>query len=83
MENKWGAPQVLTHSGIPSEHSHNAPTSALAPHLSIVVLPFANLSGEPEQDYFIDGVTESCKIQLEPYGYSSRGTFRIAAGPKP
>jgi hypothetical protein len=28
------------------------------PHLSIVVLPFANLSGDPEQDYFVDGVTD-------------------------
>src|SRR5262249_41728482 len=25
------------------------------PRLSIVVLPFANLSGDPEQDYFVDG----------------------------
>ena len=27
------------------------------PRLSIVVLPFANLSSAPEQDYFVDGVT--------------------------
>jgi hypothetical protein len=26
------------------------------PRLSIVVLPFANLGGDPEQDYFVDGV---------------------------
>jgi hypothetical protein len=25
----------------------------------------------------------ACKIYMEPYGYPSRGTFRIAAGPKP
>jgi adenylate cyclase len=27
------------------------------PHLSIVVLPFTNLSGDPAQDYFADGIT--------------------------
>ena len=35
-----------------------------APHLSIVVLPFANLSGDPAQDYFVDGVTENLTTQL-------------------
>jgi TolB-like protein len=34
------------------------------PRLSIVVLPFANLSGDPEQDYFADGVTESLTRDL-------------------
>jgi hypothetical protein len=29
-----------------------------APRLSIVVLPFANLSNDPEQRYFADGITE-------------------------
>jgi DNA-binding winged helix-turn-helix (wHTH) protein len=32
------------------------PTTSL-PRLSIVVLPFANLSGDPEQEHFVDGVT--------------------------
>jgi adenylate cyclase len=35
-----------------------------APHLSIVVLPFANLSGDPAQEYFVDGVTENLTTQL-------------------
>jgi TolB-like protein len=34
------------------------------PRLSIVVLPFTNLSGDPEQDYFVDGVTESLTTDL-------------------
>ena len=34
------------------------------PRLSIVVLPFANLSGDGEQDYFVDGVTESLTTDL-------------------
>ena len=38
--------------------------SPLAPRLSIVVLPFANIGGDPEQDYFVDGVTESLTTDL-------------------
>jgi len=34
------------------------------PRLSMVVLPFANLSGDAEQDYFVDGVTESLTTDL-------------------
>ena len=35
-----------------------------APHLSIVALPFANLSGDPAQDHFADGVTENLTTQI-------------------
>jgi adenylate cyclase len=35
-----------------------------AAHLSIVVLPFANLSGDPAQDYFADGITENLTTEL-------------------
>jgi TolB-like protein/class 3 adenylate cyclase len=35
-----------------------------APRLSIVVLPFANLGGDAEQEYFVDGVTESLTTDL-------------------
>ena len=35
-----------------------------APRLSIVVLPFSNIGGDPEQDYFVDGVTESLTTDL-------------------
>ena len=37
---------------------------AHAAHLSIVVLPFANLSNDPNQDYFADGVTENLTTDL-------------------
>jgi TolB-like protein/tetratricopeptide (TPR) repeat protein len=35
-----------------------------APRLSIVVLPFANLSNDPEQQYFSDGITEDLTTDL-------------------
>src|SRR5439155_15663180 len=38
--------------------------SPATPRLSIVVLPFANIGGESEQDYFVDGVTESLTTDL-------------------
>jgi TolB-like protein/class 3 adenylate cyclase/Flp pilus assembly protein TadD len=44
------------------------------PPLSIVVLPFANFGGDPEQDYFVDGVTESLTTDLSRIS----GSFVIA-----
>jgi adenylate cyclase len=35
-----------------------------APRLSIVVLPFSNLSGDSSQDYFADGITEDLTTDL-------------------
>jgi adenylate cyclase len=35
-----------------------------APRLSIVVLPFANLSNDPDQQYFADGMTEDLTTDL-------------------
>ena len=34
------------------------------PRFSIVVLPFANMSGDAEQDYFVEGVTEGLTTDL-------------------
>jgi adenylate cyclase len=47
---------------------------AQAGHLSIVVLPFANLSGDPSQDYFADGITENLTTDLSRLS----GSFVIA-----
>ena len=41
-----------------------APEKSAPPRLSIVVLPFANIGGDPEQEYFVDGVTESLTTDL-------------------
>jgi TolB-like protein/class 3 adenylate cyclase/cytochrome c-type biogenesis protein CcmH/NrfG len=48
--------------------------SAEAAHLSIVVLPFTNLSGDPTQDYFADGITENLTTDLSRLS----GSFVIA-----
>jgi adenylate cyclase len=37
---------------------------AVAPRLSIVVLPFTNLSSDPDQQYFADGITEDLTTDL-------------------
>jgi TolB-like protein/class 3 adenylate cyclase len=50
------------------------PTPALQPQgpprLSIVVLPFVNMTGDPAQEYFVDGVTESLTSDLSRIGGS-------------
>ena len=48
--------------------------SATTPRLSIVVLPFANLSGDPAQDYLADVLTEELTASLSRIS----GTFVIA-----
>jgi TolB-like protein/class 3 adenylate cyclase len=54
--------------GVPAQArpaSHLSPAQKSGPpRLSIVVLPFANMGGDQEQDYFIDGVTESLTTDL-------------------
>ncbi len=50
------------------------PAEAAAPRLSIVVLPFLNLGGGPEQDDFVDGITESLTSDLSRIA----GAFVIA-----
>jgi TolB-like protein/class 3 adenylate cyclase len=50
-----------------------APEKSGPPRLSIVVLPFANMTGDPEQEYFVDGVTESLTTDLSRL----RGTIVI------
>ena len=59
--------------------ANRSPAIASAPpaeaaHLSIVVLPFTNLSGDPSQDYFADGITENLTTDLSRLS----GSFVIA-----
>ncbi len=50
-----------------------APEKSAPLRLSIVVLPFANIGGDPEQEHFVDGVTESLTTGLSRI----RGSFVI------
>ena len=50
----------------PLEASQTTAASPVAdaPRLSIVVLPFLDLRGHPDQEYFVDGITESLTTDL-------------------
>jgi len=51
-----------------------APTKVVSSPLSVVVLPFANLSNNPEQEYFADAITEDLTTDLSRIS----GSFVIA-----
>ena len=53
---------LLTTPSVASTTSRSLPTAA--PRLSIVVLPFANLSNDPDQQYFADAITEHLTTDL-------------------
>jgi TolB-like protein/class 3 adenylate cyclase len=56
---------VATSAPAPAASNAAAPAAPVeAAHLSLVVLPFKNLSGDPAQDYFIDGITDNLTTDL-------------------
>jgi len=54
----WPAPRA------PTASAPVASAPQPAPRLSIVVLPFANLGNDPDQQYFADGITEDLTTDL-------------------
>ncbi|HYM74124.1 MAG TPA: tetratricopeptide repeat protein, partial [Stellaceae bacterium] len=72
----WGWPRLRSPIGPQSAMAPVAGGSQRAgvPRLSIVVLPFENLSHDPDQDYFADGITEDLTTDLSRIA----GSFVIA-----
>jgi TolB-like protein/class 3 adenylate cyclase len=60
-----GAPGVSSAAAVPSQSS---PTALSLPDKpSIAVLPFQNMSGDPEQEYFVDGLVEDIITALSRF----------------
>jgi TolB-like protein/class 3 adenylate cyclase/Tfp pilus assembly protein PilF len=64
----------VTSSARPRSTRRHAKPRRSAPRLSIVVLPFTNLSNDPEQEYFADGITDDLTSDLSRIA----GSFVIA-----
>ena len=77
----WGAPFICSAARVACPVS---PFAARAPANTLAVLPFANLSGDPGQDYFSEGLSEEVLSrlaqipQLQVVGRTSSFTFKGA-----
>jgi adenylate cyclase len=62
----WAWPATRTPSLPPGAVAAAASVArpVVAPRLSFVVLPFANLSNDPDQEYFADGITDDLTTDL-------------------
>ena len=53
-------------SGAASSPLTHAPAPSAPPSAAVAVLPFANLSGDPDNEYFSDGITDDIIVALTP-----------------
>jgi TolB-like protein/class 3 adenylate cyclase/lipopolysaccharide biosynthesis regulator YciM len=64
----WTWPNANPPASIQAQASPQSPPAAAnikpAPRLSVVVLPFTNLSNDPEQEYFVDSITDDLTTDL-------------------
>ncbi len=70
------APVIAAPARAPAQPSAPVAAPPAPPRLSFVVLPFANRSGDPEQDFFVDGLTDSLTTDLSRL----EGSFVISRG---
>ena len=67
---KMTSPHPVTPTATPTQMAQTIPAASKPPDdngandHSIAVLPFDNLSGDPEQEYFSDGITDSIILNL-------------------
>lgn len=52
----------------PAQMSFDMVSASGQEGISIGVLPFVNMSGDPEQDYFVEGISEDISIDLSKIG---------------
>jgi len=62
--NVWKTVSTELFQGGQKTQRETAARPGLAPRLSLVVLPFANLNNDPEQDYFVDAITTDLTTDL-------------------
>jgi TolB-like protein/Flp pilus assembly protein TadD len=75
----WSAWKTLRTDVFPEKQQTQREATArpdIIPRLSLVVLPFANLNNDPEQDYFADGITADLTTDLA----QMPGAFVIGRG---
>jgi adenylate cyclase len=64
---RYVGPPASEETGAPAPHIEGTPALPLPNRPSIAVLPFQNMSGNAEQEYFIDGVVEDIIIELSRF----------------
>jgi TolB-like protein/tetratricopeptide (TPR) repeat protein len=65
---RTGAADARTKDARPPGLAVTTPVAKTAVPSSIVILPFANLSADPEDEYFSDGVTEDIRARVASLG---------------